>query len=169
MFIHNTTRHVATKYSPYELLFGRTIRSPFNIEEPVEYAFEDHDPDRILAREEALGNMNQAARIAKWYYDKKHSPSEFIEGQDILLRMKSMRKISRKLAHRRIGPFKLVKLVGGKQHPRCAIYLDENNKLQRAAMPDIKPYHSRSDVCRQTESLPIRAKREDNKCPCGSI
>lgn len=146
IYIYNTTRHCATNYSPYELLYGRANRNPFNLDEPENYQFGDFDPDRLLTRELACENMNKAALISKYYYDKKHRASEFVEGQDILVRHSALPlRISRKLAHKWLGPFKLIKIIGGKDDPKAIIYADDQGKLQRAAIQNAKPYHARDE------------------------
>ena len=146
VYIYNNTRHESTNYSPYELLHGRASRNPFRISQSEEYKFEDFDPDRILAREQALENMNRSAIVTKHYYDKKHRAAEFVEGQEILIRWIALPlKISRKLAHKWIGPFKLVKLIGDKENPNSIIYKTGEGKLERAAFNNVKPYNRRDD------------------------
>lgn len=147
VYSYNITKHESTKYSPYELLYGRTNRSPLNIQDSEEYHFEDFDPHRILARQQALENMNQSAITAKYYYDKKHQPIDFHEDQEILVRLKTLPlRISRKLAHKWIGPFKLVKIIGPKDNPSSVIFRDDRSNLHRAAFSNIKPYHRRDDL-----------------------
>jgi len=146
VYLYNTAKHRSTKYSPYELLHGRANRSPLNIQGEEPYDFEDLDPYRILARHNAELNMANASLVSKYYYDKKHTVSEYKVCQDIMIRLVSLPpRISSKLAHKWIGPFKLAKLVGPSDYPKSVIYADNNGRLHRASFGNVKPYYQRDD------------------------
>lgn len=162
VFVYNNSHHRSTGYAPYQLLYGRTCRSPLTIGEPQAIEFEDFDPNRLLARQNALENMNEAALKAKWYYDRKHRPVDFTEGQEIMIRLHSIPlRLSRKLAHKYYGPFKLVKLIGGKEEPKAALFMDDKGRLQRTSFGNIKPYTRRDDE--QVKELQMIAERYETE------
>lgn len=130
IYVYNNSQHGTTKYTQYELLYGRTNRSPLNTNESKEYGFEDFDPDRILARQLADENIEHAMKITKYYYDRVHKPTEFKVGDGILVRIGTLpRKLTRKLCHKYVGPFKIVRMIGKEDHPQCIIYRDNSGNF----------------------------------------
>lgn len=91
-FSYNTCVHEGTKYTPYELVFGKVARVPTN--EPL------HDLDRLATydnyiidlvkrltniRKLAYENLVVSKHKSKEYYDRKIKPTNFVEGDNVYL------------------------------------------------------------------------------------
>lgn len=128
MFSYNTSVHEGTKYSPFELIFGKIARVPSahppieeNIETYPEYLtnlFNTLRDSQIQARE----NLIKAKEKSKRNYDRRLNPQKFKEGSHVFL-LKEPRK--GKFAAQYCGPYQIIEilpqnnvklLIGNNQH-----------------------------------------------------
>lgn len=111
MFCHNSTVHTATRFQPYELVFGQPLTVPtslMNESEPC-YNYQDYQYEikrqiqvvQVLARQ----NLLEAKRKSKINYDKKSNTQEFIVGDKVLLQDRTSKN---KLAPKWLGPFEIL-------------------------------------------------------------
>lgn len=150
LHLYNTMVNESTGYSPFQLVYGMQPKSslagptstkrtkrPISIEELFQLKRE--------IREEAMLNSRESFRIAKYYYDKKRQPAKFTVGQMVLYRTHTVPVgLTRKLAHKWVGPFIIYKIVGDEQNARSLELLDISNmSTKRAPIQDCKPYHTR--------------------------
>jgi len=116
MLSYNTSVHEGTKYTPYELVFGRTAyistSEPSLEGEPnityVEYLtllFNKLKHAQKVARD----NLTMAKTKSKYYYDKKINPYIFNESDYIYLLKQSQKG---KLDNQYIGPFVILDKIG---------------------------------------------------------
>lgn len=133
--IYNNYTHESTKYTPHGLLYGRALRSVFARENRKQIVFSDPHPERLLAREKAARNMREAAKVSKYYYDRKHDISKLNGGDEIMIKNRSrLIGLSRKLAHQWVGPYLLKSFIGPKDNPKVVIFVDGKGELHRAAL-----------------------------------
>uniref|UniRef100_A0A2S2P9B7 Retrovirus-related Pol polyprotein n=1 Tax=Schizaphis graminum TaxID=13262 RepID=A0A2S2P9B7_SCHGA len=95
MFCYNTTVHTSTKFTPYELVFGKKpiIPSSFLQSPEPQYNYDDYalDLKRIMqethktARENLIEKKNQN----KQYYDQTSNPLELHVGDKVLMKEQS--------------------------------------------------------------------------------
>jgi len=92
MFCYNTTVHTSTKYTPYELVFGKKpiIPSAFlQAPEPL-YNYDDYALDLKRVMQEthrtARDNLIEKKNTNKKYYDQSTNPLELHVGDKVLLK-----------------------------------------------------------------------------------
>lgn len=112
MFTYNTTPHSATKFTPYELLYGRQAELPTSLNLPPQpnYTYDQYAHElkqrlrstNLLARE----TLRSSKIATKKYYDKSASEKIFRPGDQVLLRDKTLRQgRTKKLTANWIGPY----------------------------------------------------------------
>jgi hypothetical protein len=112
LFAYRTSVHDSTKYSPYELMFGRKPVLPVELQIPPFSSTSDDDSTagaghvqfenkvrvmkeiRQKVNAKALKNISKAQQRMKANYDAKHQAPSFKSGDEVLL--KSVRNDSRK-------------------------------------------------------------------------
>lgn len=99
VFAYNSTKHETTKFTPYELMFGRKPRLPidFLFETPTNESSSDlADPktyveelkQRIKSTQEAVKKISDQARSKqKHYYDRKAKAAQIKVGDTVLVRI----------------------------------------------------------------------------------
>jgi transposase InsO family protein len=112
-FCYNSSIHSATKYSPFELVFGQKaeipISTPYNYELITfydDYVSEFKNKHKLaiqLARE----NIEKSKNIQKIQYDKHINPVEFKQGDLVLIKTHSPKKLS-SLFH---GPYEVLERI----------------------------------------------------------
>lgn len=121
IFTYNTTPHTATKYSPYELLYGFKPEIPTSLQKSPEvyYNYDNYSHDLKnklqngykIARE----NLLIAKEISKNYYDRKTKVVDFDVGNLVLLEKKNKSSPKgvkgKKLGSLYDGPFEIVSIV----------------------------------------------------------
>ena len=114
-FSYNNRAHTSTNHSPFYLNYGRQPRSSFAIPKNivVESAAIFAERMRMLHRQTVTALEQTAARM-KHFYDRRHTPEQMFKvGDCVYLDATDLRKLrpSRKLSDRRLGPFKITKVV----------------------------------------------------------
>jgi len=113
-FSYNTSVHEGTKYTPYELVFGRTARTPSADPPPSDLQNESYTEyltslfnrirdSQTIARE----NLITSKQRSKRYYDRKTKIHNFKIGDYVYL-LKEPNK--GKLADQYVGPYKILEL-----------------------------------------------------------
>ena len=133
IFSYNTTPHTVTKFTPYELVFGRKSNLPSlltNCNDPI-YTFEDYLTELKtklqhsfnIARDRILDYKERN----KTYYDKKAKPQWYEIGNSVMLQKETFAiDKSKKLQPRYEGPYEILEI----QPPNCIIRFKNNKKLK---------------------------------------
>jgi hypothetical protein len=117
-FAYNNATSASTKHSPFYANYGFHPR--FNVSSLPSssdgVAFDaDHQAQRLRdITSELQVNIGKAQESQARYYDVKHKPMSFQVGDQVWLSTRNIRtqRPSKKLDHRRLGPFTIEKLVG---------------------------------------------------------
>jgi hypothetical protein len=113
MFCHNSTVHSATKYQPYELVYGNPVAIPSSLlkEPEPRYNYEDYQFEikKQLQESHAIAKKHliEAKHKAKAQYDKNANNRIFEVGQKVLLQDKTS---INKLTPKWLGPFEVLEV-----------------------------------------------------------
>ncbi|XP_011686344.1 PREDICTED: uncharacterized protein LOC105449050 [Wasmannia auropunctata] len=115
MFSYNTSTHEGTKYSPFELVFGRLARMPSAhtyIEENLELTYQDYLTNLFNQlhdmQNSARASLIKAKERSKHYYDKHVNPQNFEVGTYVFL-LKEPQK--GKFSAQYIRPYQIVEVL----------------------------------------------------------
>jgi len=115
MFSYNTSVPEGTRYSPYELVFGRIARLPSAhpiIEENIKPTYHDYIINLFNKindlQKQAKQNLTLAKERSKRYYDRNLNLQQFEKGKYVFL-LKEPRK--GKLADQYTGPHEIIELL----------------------------------------------------------
>lgn len=101
-FSYNTTVHTETKYTPYELVFGKTCNLPSNLTNDVVEPL--YNPDNYvlelkyrlqLAHKEVRNNLILRKTQRKLVYDRKCNPISYKPGDLILIKNETGTKLNK--------------------------------------------------------------------------
>lgn len=133
-FVYNTTPNVGTKYTPFEMLFGRKANLPGLLQKKPEEML--YNPDDVVREiklrlqtcaQIARENLIKSKEKSKEYYDRNQNAVDFKENDKVLLFDQSLRRgRSRKLSSQWCGPFTVIKV----DLPNVIIKL-KKNKVQK--------------------------------------
>jgi len=111
MFCHNSTVHSATKFQPYHLVYGNSVKIPTSLtnEPEPQYNYNDYQYEvkRQMQEAQALARSNllEAKSKSKEQYDKTAKHQSFEVGQKVLLQEKAPKN---KLAPKWLGPYEIL-------------------------------------------------------------
>ena len=114
-FSYNNSFQASSGKAPFKILYGRKCRTPLNWSETGECQLLGND--LITEAEEMCKvireNLKAAQSRQKSYYDSKHRDLAVEIGDHVYLRVSPMKgtrrfSIKGKLAHRYVGPFKII-------------------------------------------------------------
>ena len=140
VFAYNTSRHDSTGYSPYEMIFGRTPRMPFELEigmplsNPAQNTEYIHSTRRTLQDIHNIARSNLADNRAR--QDKRNAKSTswkpYLAGQAVWLK----RPKQWKFGPTWVGPYKVLERLGvnyriKRQDGKVSIVHHDNLKLSR--------------------------------------
>jgi hypothetical protein len=119
-FVHNTTPHSSTDFTPFELMFGRIVNLPGYLQkEPSSafYAYESYVQElkaRLQSSYALARNKSELSKArSKEYYDKTVHAPQFKVHDLVLMKDFSVRRgRSRKLEAAYTGPHKIKKIEG---------------------------------------------------------
>ncbi|KAI3814081.1 hypothetical protein L1987_18826 [Smallanthus sonchifolius] len=118
-FSYNNSYHTSINMAPFEALYGRKCRSPICWNEIGEAQITG--PELIQETSDKILQIRDNIRVArsrqKSYADKRRKPLEFQVGDLVLLKVSPWKGVIRfgkkvKLAHRYVGPFKILERIG---------------------------------------------------------
>jgi hypothetical protein len=118
-FSYNNSYQESLKMAPFEALYGRQCRTPFNWIEPGEKAV--FGPDIVVEAETAVRRIQENLKVAKLrqesYTNKRRRPLQFEAGDHVYLKVSPMKGVKRsgvteKLSPRYIGPFLILEKCG---------------------------------------------------------
>lgn len=117
MFSYNTSQHEGTKYTPFELVYGKLARLPSghqHIEEQQDPTYSEYLEqlyDRIdTLQTHARENLIAAKEKSKHYYDRKINPQQFDVG-DVVLMLKEPSK--GKFSDQYTEPCEIIEILSG--------------------------------------------------------
>ena len=181
MFAYNTSRHESSKFSPFELMFGRRATLPIDIklrkagpEEMLKHldAVPANEPDdfaglqkeRQKRLEEAKANILAAQEKQKDHYDRKRARPECYQVDALVLKKDFLRKKRKggKLDHRYVGPYKILKIL-----PKGTYLLQlvaNSEVVVRVTGSHLKPYNEPADDAGNEPPL----KKSRTESPAGN-
>jgi hypothetical protein len=113
-FAYNTTVNTATKYSPFELVFGKKCNTPSNLINTVEPLYNPDDyalelKYRLqLAHKDARENLLKTKELRKNYYDKQANSMTYKKDDLVLVKEETGKKFDNLFR----GPFKVIEDAG---------------------------------------------------------
>lgn len=134
-FSYNTSVHEGTKYTPYELVFGRIARVP-TADPPIDEEQNESYTAYLSDLYNRLRNVQEGAREnlivskikSKQYYDKRVRPYKFNIGDKVFL-LKEPNK--GKLSDQYTGPYSIIKIL-----PKNNVQIKINDKRTRVVHSD---------------------------------
>lgn len=113
MFSYNTSTHEGTKFSPYELVFGKRARIPSQFDyEPKDRTYDDFFIDLVAKmrkdNEKARNNLIKAKQRSKRYYDRRVKKHRYEIGDDVWLE-KPVRH--GKFDDEYVGPYRITEIL----------------------------------------------------------
>lgn len=174
-FSYNTSVHEGTRYTPYELVFGRMARTPSSNPDVTDVADESYanylttlfnklNDVQAIARE----NLINAKERSKRYYDRKINIHKFKVGDFAYLLREPQKG---KLGDQYSGPFKIlevtknhnVKLQMSSNKTRI-VHQDKLKPSRQRAPTTLGPHSSLSEennTRTRTEDRPVSSKHQD--------
>jgi len=106
-YVYNTTKHSATRFTLFELLFGRSSTLPCTLNKPTEIQYNyDEYASELKGR---LQTVHQHAHKSQEHYDKTAGSTKLQAGDRVLLVDETVRRgRSRKLSAQSVGPFTII-------------------------------------------------------------
>ena len=148
LFAYREVPNSSTQFSPFELLYGRTIRGPMAI---LKESYEEEEiPEDVMTSYEyvfnlrnrleetckiAQENLEKSKAVYKKYYDRKTKDRQFKEGDQVLLLLPSDNS---KLTMQWRGPYKVMSKVG-----TCNYRIDMDGKEKTFHANMMKFYFTR--------------------------
>ena len=159
VFAYNTSRHDSSRFTPFELMFGRTATLPVdldvrpahpeqdvyqycNMQEPNQTQLEEKRAQRL---EEARANILAAQVKQKKQYDRKHAKPELFQKGQLVLKKDFRRKKRKegKLGVRFLGPYIIQKVFSRGVYEMIS---EDGKSTVRATGAHLKPYNKPATV-----------------------
>lgn len=138
-FAYNVTVHTETKYTPYELVFGRVARLPTDISDKIDplYSFENYPLELKFRLQQAISDarnnlINSKIKRKDWYDQKCKSYISYKKGDLVLVQ----NNVTNKLQELFKGPYTVIR----EETPNIVILV--NNKEQLVHKNRVKLYHN---------------------------
>ncbi|XP_013384833.1 general transcription factor 3C polypeptide 1-like [Lingula anatina] len=149
LMAYRKTPGIATGFSPYFLLHGREMRTPFDVKmapkdklpNSIREYVQDHLETLEWGREQAKKNKEMASTANKKHYDKKAKNPTFQIGDEVLLHVpKPPPGLSSKLHKKWQGPYRIHQRVGPVTY---RIRKCDNNEMHRSPVHanNLREYH----------------------------
>lgn len=165
-FSYNTSVHEGTKYTPHELVFGKTARIPSGEPYPENNLNESYE--RYLTnlyyklrhvQANAREHLQAAKQRYKKYYDRRVNPHEFKNDELVYI----LKEPTNKLGDQYIGPYRIIELL-----PNNNVRLDVGRNRHKVVHTDKLKSHKRptplpptSSTAQPGGSSPARADGEE--------
>ena len=164
-FAYNTATQSSTKFTPFELMFGRQAKIPLDLTLKAEMgvaevAVSGPTTNHKLAKqyvEEMGAHMNKVYELvsrnrdsnldkAKWRHDRKIKPNKYVVG-DLCLKVSRTARVG--LARKTSGPFRVMEVVSDQNYliKRVDQHLKvvQSSRTERVHHNNVKKYYVRAD------------------------
>lgn len=139
VFAYNTGVHKSTKYSPYELLYGRTARLPihtrpqyFSFTKPNDY-FDQLRKTLRIYHQTARNHIVVQQQHNKQNYDSNRKDPQYNLGDIVLTRIHGLRgKLEPKFSP-------IPRVITKVNHPTYEVFDEEKQTVYRVHVADLKP------------------------------
>ncbi|CAF4851479.1 unnamed protein product [Rotaria sp. Silwood1] len=111
IFAYNTTRHVSTKLTPFEMMFGRLCKLPFDLPKQTTTSVEPHQYVKQLqeylelAKHVARTNIERSQEKSKRNYDTNRTNNIYLIGDFVYIKRLGL---IHKLAPKYAGPYQII-------------------------------------------------------------
>lgn len=144
LFAYNTSVNKSTKFSPFELVYGRQATLPLDVatSEP-ESETQDNRLNKIKEwRERANNNIREAQSVFKKYFDKKRTDVKFKVGDKVMLHIPA-RKVGRtdKLEAKYHGPLNIKRVLSDVNYEVEGKLSNRKNYCDTVHIERLKPYY----------------------------
>uniref|UniRef100_A0A2S2QW04 RNA-directed DNA polymerase n=1 Tax=Sipha flava TaxID=143950 RepID=A0A2S2QW04_9HEMI len=139
MFCHNSTVHTATKFQPYELVYGHPLTVPTSLTKEPEprYNYEDYQYEikRRVQEAQSLARQNllEAKTKSKTNYDRTSNTQDIVVGNKVLLHDRTSQN---KLHPKWLGPFKVLEIDLNNKN----LTIERKKKRQKVHLNLVKPF-----------------------------
>ena len=141
-YVYNTTEHIATRFTPYELLFGHPPVLPTALKGPPEpqYNYDDYVSElknrMRTSHQQAYQNLIRSKNRSKEYYDQNTRTLNLRAGDKVLLFDETVRRgRSRKLSAQWIGPYTVTEVDG------VNVTITKGRKPTKVHINRLRPFH----------------------------
>ena len=119
-FAYNSSKNHSTHVSPNKFLYGHECEMHFQDTPNQKMLKTPAARDRIkqlhMLRNRLRDDLAQSIKRTIEYYDSKHVPKQFKRGELVKLSTKNLQFKNKKLQPRWIGPFRILKRIGGQAY-----------------------------------------------------
>ena len=169
-FVYNTTPHTSTKFTPFELMYGRLANLPGTLQKPPTSPLYNYDDFLLntkhklkVTHEMAKENLIKVKEEQKDRFDRtKANAIKFKQGMKVLLSNEATKLgVSKKLSPPWTGPYEIMKVNDNgtlalksiivKEHGKIKSKIKHKNKMQTVHANRVKPYFCNSLQDEDTE------------------